>query len=515
MIQIWADYLDKRAAGAIATPIPNVAWVHAESQVICTIQKMKNILFTFLLPYISTSLGAAYNIQQALDGLGLHSINFVERDPQGGIVTSYWSAQEATMPIFGLLIVGTVCIACWTILSGYVVARKRGAVYASALIVVPGALSLASLWPELSPVPERYYAESAGVYGSTIGTVTLVIEGMLLGWSTSILLVDICRFRKNFWHLYDHVWTALGLLAAIFFVVDAQTNEHIAEWRASSSTSQTASAYLLKQTMAYKAWCRESGHDNTLSCQWASDVQQMLLEYTTDIPVIFEAFGPKSSADLYKGNGRQFDAQDILTIRREIAAYNRVICPIQDLGKGVQKLAPTSERCQMTPPMFCTAYPDPIDGKINHDEMLATMAISSECIIPALVDFRNTQERLNKQVSSDTRGKTYRWLYYLIFSALVGAKIAGSTVKLVEMDDREDSETRRGFYALRKLAVLPLQFIRYMWRWICACFGLMHRLASILIHSLRWLSTRMYRVFATRRTIKSEIGEQSRKRDSE
>jgi len=90
---------------------------------------MKSVLFTFLLPYVSTLLGAAYNIQQALDGLGLHSVNFVERDPHGRIVGSYWSVQEAVTPILGLLVLATICIACWTILSGYVVAgplRRRG-----------------------------------------------------------------------------------------------------------------------------------------------------------------------------------------------------------------------------------------------------------------------------------------------------------------------------------------------------------------------------------------------------
>jgi len=71
--------------------------------------------------------------------------------------------------------------------------------------------------------------------------------------------------------------------------------------------------------------------------------------------------------------------------------------------------------------------------------------------------------------------------------------------------------TRRGPYALRKLAVLPLQFIRYMWRWIGACFGPVHRLASRLIHSLRWLLARMCSVFAHRK-IKSEIREQSQAR---
>lgn len=51
---------------------------------------MKGVHFTFLLPYVSTLLGAAYNIQHALDGLGLHSVNFVERDPHGRIVGSYF-----------------------------------------------------------------------------------------------------------------------------------------------------------------------------------------------------------------------------------------------------------------------------------------------------------------------------------------------------------------------------------------------------------------------------------------
>jgi hypothetical protein len=476
---------------------------------------MKDVLFTFLSPYASTLLGAAYNIQQALDGLGMHSINFVDRDPQGRIVASYWSAQEAVMPIFGLLFVATVWIACWTILSGYVVARKRGAVYASALIAFPGCLSLASLWPRLSSIPATYFVGGAGVYGSTVGTVTLVIAGMLLGWSAAILLVDICRFRKNFWYLYDHVWTALGLLAGIFFVIDAQTSDHARDLQESSSTSQSASAYLLKQALAYRTWCQETGHDNALSCQWASDVQQTLADYTTSIPAIFAIVGPKSSADMYRVNRKVRGPQDILTIRKEIAAYNRTICPIQDLGNGVQKLAPTSERCQMTPPIFCPVYPDPIDGKIDKDDVLSTVAISSECIIPALVALRHTQEGLNKQVSSDKRGKTYRWLYYLILSVLAGAKIAGSTVKLVAMDDREDPATRRSLYVLRKLAVLPVHFIRYVWSWVCAFSGLLYRLTSSFIRSLRCSWARTCRVFATRRKIGEEIREQPQKCDSE
>jgi hypothetical protein len=475
---------------------------------------MKGVLFTFFLPYVSTLLGAAYNIQQALDGLGLHSINFVERDPHGRIVGSYWSVEEAVTPILGLLVLAAICIACWTILSGYVVARKKGAAYASALILFPGTLSVASLWPTLSPSPERYYIGTAGVYGSTIGTVTLVIAGMLLGWSTSILLVDMCRFRKNFWYLYDHAWTALGLLAAIFFVVDAQTKDHLSELRASSSASQAASAYLLKQTIAYETWCRETKHDNTLSCQWASDVQQTLIDYTTSIPAIFETFGPKSSTDMYRKNGRQLHAQDILIIRREIAAYNQTICPVRDLGNGVKHLARTSEHCQLTPPSFCPVYPDPIDGRINEDGLLSTVAISSECIIPALVAFRDTQEHLNKQVSSDTRGKTYRWLYYLFFSALVGAKIAGSTVKLVALDERGDPETRRSLYALRKLAVLPVSFVRYIWPWICVFCRITYKLTTILVRSLRWLSARTCKMFASRRKVEPEIGEQSRECDS-
>jgi len=59
---------------------------------------MKGVLFTFLLPYVFTLLGAAYNIQQALDGLGLHSINFMERDPHGRIVGSTGLYKKQSPP---------------------------------------------------------------------------------------------------------------------------------------------------------------------------------------------------------------------------------------------------------------------------------------------------------------------------------------------------------------------------------------------------------------------------------
>ena len=55
----------------------------------------------FIKPYIQMFYGAAYNIQQSLEGYGLSSSNFLEFDGSGKIVESYWSpAQAALVPAF-------------------------------------------------------------------------------------------------------------------------------------------------------------------------------------------------------------------------------------------------------------------------------------------------------------------------------------------------------------------------------------------------------------------------------
>lgn len=401
------------------------------------------MLRTFLYPYVSTLYGAAWNIQQNIEGLGIASSNVVERDPQGNIINSYWSPAEATLPILGMLALCNLALAVLFVLSGYVLGRKRGAMGAVGLLALPGCLHLASLWPMLRYLPARFDISGTGALGAPLGFLPLLALGMLLGWCVTILLADILPLGDRFGHLFDHLWCTAGLVAAVFFVVDVGVGEHAKELAESQSTSRQASNYLARQTGSYAVWCEKHHGTSSASCRWASDVQQTLLDYASDHVAIFTEFGPHISADVYARFRRAIPPQDVITIRREIAAYNAAQCPVRQLAPGISQLAPPSTVCLRTPAIYCTALADPLDGKVDKENIVRTTALASECIIPTLVRLREEQQKLLALSIKDKRNKHYRWLYYGFFSLVVGGKIATSTMKLFSMGARSPTEIRR------------------------------------------------------------------------
>jgi len=401
------------------------------------------MLRTFLYPYVSTLYCAAWNIQQNMEGLGIASSNFVQRDLQGNILSSYWSPAEATIPILGVLALCSLALATLFVVSGYILGRKRGAIGAFGLLALPGCLNLASLWPMVRYLPDRFDIGGTGALGASLGFLPLLALGMLLGWCATILLADILPLGDRFGHLYDHLWCTAGLVAAVFFVVDAGVGEHAKELAESQSTSRQASSYLARQAGAYATWCEKHQRTGSASCRWASDVQQTLLDYASDHVAIFTEFGPHTSADIYAHFRRSLPPQDVITIRREIAAYNAAHCPVKKLAPGISQLAPPSTVCLSTPAAYCTVFADALDGKVDKESILLTTALASECIIPTLVRLREEQQKLLARSIEDKRNKHYRWLYYVFFSLVVGGKIATSTMKLFSMGARKPTEIRR------------------------------------------------------------------------
>jgi hypothetical protein len=225
----------------------------------------------------------------------------------------------------------------------------------------------------------------------------------------------------------------------VFFVADAGVGEHTKELAESQSISRQASNYLARQTGAYAAWC-EHQRISSSSCRWASDVQQTLLDYASANVAIFTEFGPHTSADIYARFRQPLPPQEVIAIRREIVAYNAAKCPVKQLAPGIAQLAPPSTVCLGTPPMYCTAFADPLDGKMDQENIVRTTALASECIIPTLVRLREQQQKLLALTIEDKRSKHYRWLYYGFFSLVVGGKIATSTMKLFSMGSRSQTE---------------------------------------------------------------------------
>ena len=406
----------------------------------------------FLKPYLTFLIRAAWNIQQNLVGTGSWSTDDIQFDRHEAGLHVGWNPAASMLPLLGFLIVLVLCGLLLLILTGYVLGRKRGAFITVAVLMLPGMLGLAGLWPTISPSPVAFEIGAVGAIGDVMGTLPLIVIAVIAGWSVTILIVDSFCIRRRFWDLFDHFWLVLGLVAVIFFVSDANVAQNDRDYSEAERDTQKASAYLLKQVDAYGKWCHETSHDDLLSCQWASGVHQTLLNASFESANLFGYFGPKSTKQLYGWFGNTASAEQKFTIRTEIASYNHMICPVIKFSNPNAERVVPSPRCEETPAVFLRAWPEPMNGKVLEDRCEQPIALDSECLIPALVYLHRRDADLASRSEREHRSKNYRWMYYLFFSAGLGAKLAGSTIKLTALDERTGDEARRSMRALRRIA---------------------------------------------------------------
>ncbi|WP_321955876.1 hypothetical protein [Paraburkholderia bannensis] len=404
----------------------------------------------FLYPYISLLHGAAWNIHQSLEGIGVLNSSFVERDATGHVVSGYWSPAEAVLPLLGFLVLIALGLSAAIAVAGYIIDRKRGLIIALGVLALPGILNIVGFWPAINSFPDVYNIGEGPWLGSTSSMLTLVALCAGAGWCLVLTCVDLFPLRTRFWLSYDHLWYASGLLAGVIFVGESHIAERARSFQDEVRTSQQANAYLLRQVAVYDQWCNQNNLSGLVSCQWASTAQQTLLNYSTEPAVVYADQGPSASTDIYAPYQRDPTDTEIEKIRLEISAYNHRLCPIIDLGGGVRKLATLSAHCQETPASYLGAYPDPLNGKVDRQSFGIPVALDSEGIVPTLVQNSARLKLLSVQLKQDEQTKAYRWLYYLLFASVTGGKIAGATIKIAKIDERKPHELKRSLYLAAK-----------------------------------------------------------------
>lgn len=397
---------------------------------------------SFFFPYIAFLYGAAYSIQQILEGIGLASSNFLERNEKGIIVGSYWSPAEAVTPILGFLLLYSIVLFCALLAAGFVIARWRGVIVAFAALTVPGFLNAAGLWPQINYLPDSFYI-GGGSLGSPLGMVPLLIFSLLTGWCITIIFYDTLNLTDKFRGYYDHLWYATALLAGVFFVADSVGSRDVSKLAEENRISRAASLYLLNQARSYDQFCKTQGLAETPSCIWASDVQQTLNEYAAYGEGIFHQLGPAESAEIYAGIRRSVPEKEIIQIRNEIERYNRTVCPVEELVNGIRQHARPSGVCQRTPSAFCRAFPDGPEGLVDKYMITRSVALASECIIPTLVASKAKQEDLTVAIESKQKELYQRWWLFIALAAIVGGKVANSTTKVANLDKRDSPDRRR------------------------------------------------------------------------
>jgi hypothetical protein len=431
----------------------------------------------FFQPYTSFLLGAAFSIQQTREGL--HSTPpvflFSGQDQSSLYAEMLW-------PLFGALLLYSLLLDGLIVIAAYILGRRRGSLIALFLLALPGIASTFGLWPPINYYPDTFFLRGTGMLGSVWGMFPLVSMGLLTGWSVVVILSDWLDFKDKFRHYYDHLWYSTAILTCLFFVADSNRSQLAQEFQRTDQVVRQASAYLLQQVRDYDLQCQEDPSIGTASCAWAVDVQRKLTDYAMEYErdLDFSWWGPKSSAEIYNPFPfeRKLSPEQILAIRREIKAYNDSRCPVER-GKGPldngtwlgaraiewSRQSRPSAPCRHLPKSFCASRRDPLDEHGEEDRlsgMFQTVAIASECIIPSLVVWRKQQEKLKAVVTDHDRAKHSRWLFFVLFSLVIGGKIANATSRAMELDKRPEQERRRLVGLLRPVWLGAKNAVRWI-----------------------------------------------------
>ncbi|MFA0944751.1 MULTISPECIES: hypothetical protein [Pseudomonas syringae group] len=397
----------------------------------------------FFLPYTEFLLGSAYNLHQVFEGIGYSTSSFPVTNSDGVIVQSYWSPQEGMLPFLGALLMLTASLQPVVAMAAYTLGRAKGVLVYALLLLLPGVLSLLDIFPRLRYIPESFAIDSPGTLGSETGVVPLLVIAATAGWAITVLLYDNFRLTERFRQYYDHFWFPTALVAAIFFVADNGANENLSQLIELSQNTRNSSQYLLGQIRRYQEYCKANGLEATKSCQWSSYSQWTIGSLSQYPPELFVDLVPADSGQFYqKPSQHELSSDDILDLRKELAAYNQRLCPVVQLGAGFSRNSPLSSTCESPPTRFCNAWPDGPEEVAERYIAARPVAIASECIIPSLIAAKPKLQKLLEKAKAGKEAKNYRWLYFMAVAVAVGGKTANSSTKLAEIDSRPVAQRR-------------------------------------------------------------------------
>ncbi|WP_122568821.1 hypothetical protein [Pseudomonas viridiflava] len=404
----------------------------------------------FLYPYVKFLHGAAYNLHQILEGLGVVSSTFTGRNEAGQITGTYWSPDQAMVITLGYLMMLSLLLIPLLAAAAYTVDKKRGVLIFFALLLLPGGLNCLGLFPVINYLPIRYTINGVGKLGSEVGLIPLLMLCAITGWAVMVLIYDNLNLTERFRQIYDHFWFPLALVAAVFFVADNGANEDATLLKEATASIQDASAFLLSQIRRYDDYCKANGLDNLKSCQWSSDSQWTFTHIKEGEAGYFIDYAPDDSKGFYAANRRTISDEDVIAIRKEINDYNQRLCPVKHFSNVISRSSPLSSTCEYVPRGYCSANPDGPPGLVDKNIGSHTVALASECIVPWLAGAKPSLKQLSALVSQHDKAKNHRWLYFLAVAVAVGAKVALATTKLCLIDARPAADRRRALRAARQ-----------------------------------------------------------------
>lgn len=393
----------------------------------------------FFLPYIMFCYSAGYALLQTLDGLGIVPTNFLEISTQGYLINSYWSPDEFATNFGALFLEFIIVLLPFIFLSSWILARKKGVIICFLLLITPGLLSFFHLLPYIQWLPLTYNFRGTGATGNASGIGTLIFIGLGCGWVFTVLIVDIFSTGEKFRQWIDVLLILTALTNGVFWVSDREASEGKKAYEETITDINDSAKYLLSQVKDYSRMCNDNNISMSVSCQWASSIQEKLENIASTKSSVIKYEIPNNLSDFYQipVYGKVVNSEE--EIRQEFDDYNKKVCPYKIISKKMGIIPPPSQWCQTPPTAYCNAIQT---GKFK-TEMGGRFAVANECVLTSIMRYRDVLLKEENRLSLSKNNPHYRWMWYIIMSFFIGGKIANIMTKICDIDNRHESEKRK------------------------------------------------------------------------
>lgn len=179
------------------------------------------MLLQFFLPYLTLCHLASWGLAQNLEGLGLFV--YMNTPPmQVGDFVFYPMTLNPRVGVANLAVAltGVLVVVCLLNIRACFYLNKWVGLAGLSLWLTPGLLSMFGYTPDIVGMGPDVFRFNDGFPGSMESAAANLLICLVGGWSLILLLSSLWK-KNTFKNAYDHLWYTLGLIAALYFVVDA------------------------------------------------------------------------------------------------------------------------------------------------------------------------------------------------------------------------------------------------------------------------------------------------------
>lgn len=363
------------------------------------------MLLQFFLPYLMLCQLASWGLAQNLEGLRLFT--YLNTAPmQIGDATFYPLNLNPAVGVANLSVILTgvlVIVFLLNVRACFYLNKWVGGTGLT-LWLLPGLLSVLGYMPNIPSMAPDVFRFGEGFPGSTESAAANLLICLVGGWSLVMLLSSLWK-KNTFKNVYDHIWYTLGLIAALYFVVDAGLSSYKTDLADADGRMVRTLQLFRTAEKRLEVLCARP-ETTTL----APALCMLAPELKWGVPWYLELNGVLRAKIEPSDWVAKLASDPVLA--REISAFNNWACAQQPA------------QCQ-------TIH---TDTAVSIQDLDTPLAFPPPSYAKAIQQLHASMEKSDRRIHDIERGHNLRYFGFLIVAVLAGGKLANASRAMVKAD---------------------------------------------------------------------------------